>query len=355
MPPAISSYLDSDDVYFPWTLARFLPQVVKENNRPAIVVGTCYPFKQMDELKVVSPTPTDVRFFPDMLSLMQLGPQTLPTTGSIVRRDLVEAAGLFQERHINQTDVDLWLRLGTSKGFVRLESPPMAGRREHGSNISGNRDMTIAGANNLIDREKSNSYPGGAYGMRERLEYMLFDIRLITRLPCAGRFRGAWGLYASCFNWHLKLRRFKYLVGFPLIAVKTWLTPRPAKISRTGFDVCKAAPSIRSTSAAVWRFNPNWTNFDLAPISPQVKKANFLFRIPLPDKSASCVYHSHTLEHLSLKFGKQFLKECQRVLSSRAESCALSFLILRKQCAITSTSSIAAARAKICSSSICGC
>src|SRR6186713_8165 len=63
-----------------------------------------------------------------------------------------------------------------------------------------------------------------------------------------------------------------------------------------------------------WRFNPNWTNFDLAPISPQVKKANFLFRIPLPDKSASCVYHSHTLEHLSLKFGKQFLKECQRVL-----------------------------------------
>lgn len=63
------------------------------------------------------------------------------------------------------------------------------------------------------------------------------------------------------------------------------------------------------------RFHPDWMNFDLNPISPQVRPANFISGIPLADQSAQCVYHSHVLEHLPPEIGKRFLAECRRVLA----------------------------------------
>lgn len=63
------------------------------------------------------------------------------------------------------------------------------------------------------------------------------------------------------------------------------------------------------------RFRPGWRNFDLRPTSPQVEAADFVAGIPLRDASASCVYHSHVLEHLPLAVAKRFLKECYRVVA----------------------------------------
>jgi predicted SAM-dependent methyltransferase len=62
------------------------------------------------------------------------------------------------------------------------------------------------------------------------------------------------------------------------------------------------------------RFHEDWENFDLTPAAPQVRRANFVAGIPLPDRSAACVYHSHVLEHLPLEVAKWFLQECYRVL-----------------------------------------
>jgi predicted SAM-dependent methyltransferase len=63
------------------------------------------------------------------------------------------------------------------------------------------------------------------------------------------------------------------------------------------------------------RYHPDWANFDLTPAGPGVRQANFIQGIPLPDGAASCVYHSHILEHLPLELGKAFLTECLRVLA----------------------------------------
>ncbi len=63
------------------------------------------------------------------------------------------------------------------------------------------------------------------------------------------------------------------------------------------------------------RYHPDWANYDLTPAGPGVRQANFIGGIPLPGGAASCVYHSHVLEHLPLDLGKRFLAECLRVLA----------------------------------------
>jgi predicted SAM-dependent methyltransferase len=63
------------------------------------------------------------------------------------------------------------------------------------------------------------------------------------------------------------------------------------------------------------RLHGAWLNYDLFPVAPGVKAADFINGIPLPDRSASCVYHSHVLEHLPLPVARRFLTECFRVLA----------------------------------------
>lgn len=219
------AYLDSDDTFFPWTLSTFA-RAVNENNRPASVGGMCFNFSEDAQLAQAPREPYDAEYFPDMFAYLQRGADTLTTSGSIMRRDVVERAGFFQERHINGVDLDLWLRVGTKKGFVRLRTPVVAGRRTHPSNVSSNKDMMIKGANNLIEREKSGAYPGGKARRRERLEFLTFNVRwMMMQCIFAGRQRAGWDIYRACFPWHLRLRRFRALAGFPVISLLQFLKP----------------------------------------------------------------------------------------------------------------------------------
>ena len=64
------------------------------------------------------------------------------------------------------------------------------------------------------------------------------------------------------------------------------------------------------------RLHARWVNIDMVPTAPGVRVANFLDEgIPLPERSASAVYHSHVLEHLPFSHAKRFLRECLRVLA----------------------------------------
>lgn len=62
-----------------------------------------------------------------------------------------------------------------------------------------------------------------------------------------------------------------------------------------------------------------WLNLDYMPVSPAIKKANLLARLPLDDGSASIVYSSHFLEHIPQDLVLPFLKECFRITQSRGK------------------------------------
>lgn len=58
---------------------------------------------------------------------------------------------------------------------------------------------------------------------------------------------------------------------------------------------------------------PDWHNFDYAPHSRLVKRANLLARLPLRDNIADVVYCSHFVEHIPRTHIVSFLSECFRV------------------------------------------
>jgi len=76
----------------------------------------------------------------------------------------------------------------------------------------------------------------------------------------------------------------------------------------------KAAPKKLVNIGCGRTYHPDWENYDLAPVHPEIKKINLERSLPLPGKSYEAVYCSHVLEHLSRSRVPQVLKEFARIL-----------------------------------------
>lgn len=59
-----------------------------------------------------------------------------------------------------------------------------------------------------------------------------------------------------------------------------------------------------------------WRNFDYAPHSSAVTRANLLSKLPLADSEAEVVYSSHFIEHIPRDLLASFLSECFRIIKS---------------------------------------
>jgi SAM-dependent methyltransferase len=62
------------------------------------------------------------------------------------------------------------------------------------------------------------------------------------------------------------------------------------------------------------RFHAAWTNVDLHPQSPGVRRHDVTRPLPFDDAMFDAVYHSHVLEHLPRDRAPALLAECRRVL-----------------------------------------
>lgn len=56
-----------------------------------------------------------------------------------------------------------------------------------------------------------------------------------------------------------------------------------------------------------------WRNYDYAPHSPAVIRANLLSKLPIADNEAEVVYSSHFIEHIPRGLLASFLSECFRI------------------------------------------
>lgn len=207
------AFLDSDDLWFPWTLAT-VAELIDEHDRPALVAASLLSFKDTTELDAIKHSATNSAFFPDYLSSSDW--DCFVGAGmTFVRRDNFLETGGFTRHEINLEDHDLILRFGTARGFVQILEPPTLGWRRHSSTLSDQHARSFAGCRYLIESEQRGAYPGGKSRARARR-------RIITRhtRPWAltfarrGEWRLAWSLYRSTFLWNLGLQRWRFLMGF---------------------------------------------------------------------------------------------------------------------------------------------
>lgn len=207
------AFLDSDDLWFPWTLETVAALIAK-HDRPALVSARLVSFKNSGELDAVDKKPTSAEVFSDYFASSDRD-YFVGAGMTFVKRDAFLEVGGFSSRQINLEDHDLILRLGTAAGFVRIVDPPTLGWRRHDASTADKSMRSFEGCRHLIKNEQRGIYPGGK-------TYSIARRKIITRhirpwaltLARSGDWGSAWSLYNSTFVWNLSLNRWRFLLGF---------------------------------------------------------------------------------------------------------------------------------------------
>ena len=134
---------------------------------------------------------------------------------------------------MNAEDIDLSLHLGVEQGFVVIRQPFTFAYRRHGCSAVADFDSTYRGILHLIHEEKTNQFPGGPARQRERLKLITRSTRppALEALRCNRPFSG-FEIYCQTFAWNAALGRWKFILGFPLVAIVSlpkFLLHRPKK------------------------------------------------------------------------------------------------------------------------------
>ncbi len=212
------AFLDSDDVWFPWTLQTYR-QVILQHEHPAFLTGAALPWGEAGAAMAGEPMTT---LFPDLLHACDGDMPPVSGTPSIcLRTDVLRASGGFAAQHMNAEDVDLWLRLGTASGFVQIHSPPVFAQRKHEGNVSLSVMPSILGARHLIDQEISDAYPGGSRFQKQRRRIIAANARsVILSALRRGMVQDAWGLFCGTFRWQFQFRHLGFLAAFPFLCLR---------------------------------------------------------------------------------------------------------------------------------------
>lgn len=210
------AFLDSDDLWFPWTLT-FYRQQIQQYDFPAFLVGEPLVFQHESQwqraLENGPQVQTRVGVFTDYLQ-SELSTDWLSTSSFVVRRDAL-ADKEFCARSINCEDIDFTLQMALEPGFVKVQRPPTFGYRQHAGGITGSTIRMVRGIEFLIESERAGRYPGGPSRRRQRLSILGRHIRpALLEFVKRGYRRRAWRALQRTIWWHLELGRVRFLLGF---------------------------------------------------------------------------------------------------------------------------------------------
>jgi GT2 family glycosyltransferase len=219
------AFLDSDDLWFPWSL-QIYSDVIQKHHSPSFIAGKPLRFSAHLDLSRVEFGATRDEWFVDFLASGD-EMRWWGASSFVVRLDTFNAVGGFTEEWVVDEDTDLTLRLGVAPGFVQITAPTTFGYREHPSNVSKDQRRVLTGTLLRIRAEQEGQYPGGKARATERRRILTRHVRPVT-LACIkqARMRDAWILYRATFWWHVSLGRVKFLFVFPILALAScrhWL------------------------------------------------------------------------------------------------------------------------------------
>lgn len=152
------SFLDSDDLFFPWTLA-IVAEAIEANDRPSVLIGKELQFKTEEEFASERRDPLKTRAWPDLYVYMMQSP--LGPCGVFVAptRLLREAGGFVTDRIVGE-DADLMFSLADAPKMVKIEAPRMFGYRVHTESFTRNYQRWYAGSCHFINRYRRRGFPG---------------------------------------------------------------------------------------------------------------------------------------------------------------------------------------------------
>jgi GT2 family glycosyltransferase len=209
--------LDSDDLWFPWTLNVFA-RAIRKHQCPIILGGNFVEFADEEELLGVQEVSYETSWFSDYIASSQY-PYYVGSGTCVLRREAFARAKFLEDR-LNAEDHDLILQMGTLPGFVRVLTPVTLAWRRHAASETGDVAKSVAGTLRLLEREQSGAYPGGIQRSLERHRILTRHTRP-TVLACLqqGALIQAWRLYRSTLLWNIELAHWKYVLAFPVLFV----------------------------------------------------------------------------------------------------------------------------------------
>ena len=219
-------FLDSDDLLLPWTLAT-IDSVIRQENNPAFLIGNSVLVGPDDPVAMAEPAGTSVEIYQDYLDYRaRVKFWWFNPSGAIMRADAVRSInGFWGSRELCE-DIDLWQRLGTEPRFTRITSPVTYGYRLHDGGAHHGFLTLYKGLNLMVRAEKDGIYPGGKSRSRDRIEVITNHARHHALEFAASSPDLAWKIYIHTLLWNIRLRRWKFLSGFPVVALFRMLPSR---------------------------------------------------------------------------------------------------------------------------------
>jgi GT2 family glycosyltransferase len=212
------AFLDSDDIWFPWTL-EVCYQVIMKSKFPSIVSAKLVEFSQKVELGAISKGGVEFESFADYLQ-SAAGGFYVGAGMLFIKKLCFDGSGGFTENRINLEDHDLVLKCGDSSGFAAITSPATLAWRRHQGSLTKIDKKSIEGSNFIIRQEKHGNYPGGSARKKQRIQIICSHVRAVSMgALAAGHSKAGWSLFWKCLAWNVLLRRWKYVFGFPIKAL----------------------------------------------------------------------------------------------------------------------------------------
>lgn len=215
------AFLDSDDLWFPWSLAA-IAKLIADHGQPSLIFVRFRNFAGNTQLGEAE-QPAVGHAYSDYLAAASDGLFAGAGMMVVSRTEFLKVGGFVEDR-LNAEDHDLALRLGTSPGFVQVSAPLIVAHRQHAGSEMADIRKSLLGVARLVDAERSGLYGGGANRQAARRAIITCHCRptVLKGLKVGERSR-ALSVYFKTVPWHLRMVRLRFLMCVPVLAILSFL------------------------------------------------------------------------------------------------------------------------------------
>ncbi len=221
------AFLDSDDLWFDWTLAACLAALEEHPGAALLFLRPC-PFSSGRPLRPIRRGGTfGVPHDGFIDGARAFRTRALGTNNVIVRRDVFRRLGGFAPEFRCLEDTDLFLRADREGPCVMLDGDDLMGRRRgEDDSLTDNWVWVLDGLTKMKARERAGGYPGGPGGDPRRVSFVAGAAVRVSRLCFAnGRPGRAYAVFVGNLQLILAGGRGRWIWRLALTPLLAMLRP----------------------------------------------------------------------------------------------------------------------------------